>query len=198
MKKIILLLTVITFAISFTGCGGSDEGSTNSDSTVVATVPQESFETECTSQNNFTFTVVGHHKSAGHAEYDSTFAVVRSSFSKLDDSTASFSFSNFEEGAEVKPTNYTITATIYSRGEPLHSGEYSRDGSYGVSYCAVSMVAPTGNIYFNWKMGNPDVGAITLNYFSENQACGSFNLEVNDMSDENYGHVALKGDFVIE
>lgn len=184
----------MALSLLIASCGGSEEETT--DETVEETGP--TFEASCTDNNDVSLQIAHY----GY-QYDSTFTfngkvdIVRSTWAMTSDSTAELNLYNYEEGAADTTTNFNISATFRTHnGVVIGAGTYPYNASYKDDYAlSVTINNSIGKVYFNWFAGMPDQGSVTIKYADNENACGSFALEVNDTTSTTIGHVVLSGNW---
>lgn len=203
MKRKSLLLVGLGCAVTvLPSCGGSgEEASSENDSTQVEIVEElPGFEDICTDENSVFFEVENYESGmSGPLTYNGSFDIVRSEWIMLNDSTAELKMYNYELGAPDTLTNFQIYVKFNAKnGELLQEGVYAYQDYDQNLWSKVNVITPQGTVWFNWVMGMPDQGSVKLNYFSDEQACGEFSLEVNKPENTTIGHVVLKGNWKSE
>jgi hypothetical protein len=129
--------------------------------------------------------------------FDGKFNAKRTEWTKLTDSTAQLKMYNFDLGAPEADSNLQISVKFYSRkGKKLPAGVYAYGSSDKETSTAARIISSKGTVYFNWVMGMPDQGFAKLNFSDDNQACGTFDYEVNKPESGTVGNVVLKGNWV--
>jgi hypothetical protein len=195
-------------AVMLFSCGSKKDGETNGadstkkDSVVVKEeAPVMNFGDACKSENAISV-VIKDYKYGMKGKYameTTNFEVKQYKINWMTDSTAEVSLMNYtpeEMKGELKDNQVEIYMYLSTRnGKKLGPGVYNYSSEKGDMAASFKMYTAKGTAYFNWSMGNPDPGNVTLNYISSSGICGTFNMNVDLPKEETIGTVKLNGTF---
>lgn len=194
MKSIAFnLLSIAVAGGLLLSCEGQLEGDTDTQEYTEA--PGPTFEAECTADNEVFFQLENYgYQYDTNVTFNGTLDIVRTEWLVKNDSTAELKMYNYELGAPDTSSNYQVYVELHTKnGETLQPGSYAYHEWDANMWSKVNIISSTGTVYFNWSMGMPEQGHVSLNYFDDDNACGEFVLEVNKPDATTIGHVVLKG-----
>lgn len=213
LKKLLLFVAVIFFMAA---CGGgdasSDSESTDNSESTDSTETSEAEDTEetaeaaeCEAENAVTFKTEAYkYKMDEVVTFDGDFEVKQAWFVDLsqegeDSKQMNIYLANYEgpqdrsaptEDGQMKIECYIIA----SGGNNLQAGQYPYAGESGYeSGCSIK--TNKGEIYFNWAMGEPSPGDVTIDGLNADAVCGTLNFNIDLPEDETKGVVSLNGTF---
>jgi hypothetical protein len=203
MKKLMLSVALIGSAMLFS-CSTEvkvDEKKSEEPKKEEAKVEEkkDGFPELCTFESDIYLKIKGYTYSMedNPVTFDGKFNAKRTEWTKLSDSTAQLKMYNFDLGAPDADSNLQIAVKFYSRkGKKLPNGVYEYGASDKETSSSAKIISSKGSVYFNWSMGMPQQGFAKLNFSDENQACGTFDFEVNKPDNGMFGNVVLKGNWV--
>jgi len=207
MKKLIYApLFLMVIAGTFQSCSGEKKEETTketTDSTVVKDEPKASFADMCKDENAMIVTIKDYkYQMKGKYAFETpNFEVKQSSWTITSDSTAELKMSNYAATDLVgdrKDEQVDILVSFRAKGgKKIEIGTYTNQ-SYDAPYnCTTTMMTSKGLVYFNWLMGMPESGTVTLNYIDNESVCGSFTLAAEKPESEMIGTVRLNGTFKV-
>lgn len=169
-------------------CGGGDSEATEGDKKNEKTCPENS-------EINVIIENYGYRHDETYS-FKGDFEVVRSEWVKTSDSTANLNLYNYDSNTAASDKNVAIKVSLFAKnGNKLKEGSYAYQDYQADYYASVIMQTSKGNVYFNWKSGMPDQGTVNVTNITDSEACGSFNLAVQDNASTQIGHVELKGNW---
>lgn len=117
------------------------------------------------------------------------------------DSTVTLHLFNYspEEKKELEESDVQINVELYARkGMKIQKGEYLYHEYENGLWSRVTISTIYGVVWFNWSVGMPKQGGVTIDYIDEKNICGNFDLNVDNPDSEMIGRVSLKGPFSIK
>jgi hypothetical protein len=201
MRKL-AFISALTTAILLSSCGGSKktDDKTTGDST---NVTEKSAKDVCTYDNKITITVKDYTfgmKSAFNFE-TTNFEVKQSSWKYKNDSTGELKLSNYKQEELIgdrKDEQIDIIAELKTKkGEKLKAGEYLYQDYESSLNSKVNLITSKGKVYWNWVMGMPKQGSVTVDFVDKENICGKFDLNVEKPDNKTIGTVRMNGTFKI-
>jgi len=199
-KKLLFLATAIVVAFFVASCGGNK---TERDGSADSTKAEKTAKDVCSNETSVSMTVQGYEATKDSAldiiypEFD----VKATTFVMKNDSLAEFKMMNYRQEELVgkrKPEQVDILVELHSRkGKKLEPGVYDYHDYQGEYFSMVKINTFQGAVWFNWSMGMPETGNVTVDFIDKNNICGSFNLNVEAPHNKNMGIVRLNGPFSI-
>lgn len=193
MKKNFLLLG-LAVAFALVSCGGAKEESKDEETEEKAPV--------CQVENSIAVTIQDYHYQMSDTLEFATadFEVIASEYTWINDSTVSFKLSNYDPkdlvGART-PEQVDINVDIYARkGKSLEPGYYALSDYQSGMYSTATFATAYGKVWFNWVMGMPKQGGVTIEYVGEDAICGTFSINNEKADNDMIGIVRLNGTFV--
>jgi hypothetical protein len=199
-RKNIFLGAIISASFFIAACGGNKS---NQDGSTDSTQNKKTAEDVCVNENTISMTVQGYEgvkDSALDIVYPK-FEVKASSFTMKSDSLAEFKLMNYKHEELVgkrKPEQIDIEVELHSKkGKLLQPGVYEYHEYQSEYFSMVKIITFQGAVWFNWSMGMPKTGNVTVDFIDNDNVCGSFNLNVDAPKNKNMGVVRLNGTFSI-
>lgn len=200
IRKIIFLGAAVSVALFLAACGGNKsekDGSTDSANT------EKSAKDVCTNETAISMTIQGYEAvkdSALDISYP-MFEVQASTYDMKSDSLAEFKLMNYKQEELVgkrQPGQIDILVELHSKkGKLLEPGVYDYHDFKAEYFSMVKIITFQGAVWFNWSVGMPKTGGVTIDFIDKNNVCGSFNLNVEAPNNKNMGIVRLNGPFSI-
>ena len=189
MKKLsIFIVPFLAFAI--VSCGGSKEQKS------------EKNEVVCEVENKIAVTVQDYYYSMSDTlEFNTaSFEIKQSKYEWLNDSTVSLKFMNYtEDEFEGRRTENQMDINIElnaRKGKKLEPGYYKYHDYESGMWSRVTLTTAYGTVWFNWNMGMPEQGGITIEHVSKEAVCGTLSLNVENPESSTIGIVKVNGPFV--
>jgi hypothetical protein len=162
------------------------------------------FETMCTGASQFALTIKNYkfQMDGDYAFETGNFDVKQSNIEWTNDSNAVITLKNYSSGDLVgdrKNDQVDIVIELNARhGKKIGPGTYKHSAT-DLDYSSfTTMTTSKGKVFFNWKIGMDEQGAVTIDYIEADKACGSFNLAVEKPDNGQIGVVRLNGSFRTE
>lgn len=210
MKRTFSLLAVagISAAFTFSSCGGGDKTGSDSMKNDSAPAkeeeaPKPKFADVCKEGNAIAITIKDYKygMSGKYAFETGNYEVKNSSFNMVNDSTAELMLMNYtpqELVGDRRDDQVDVKVTFYTRhGKKIQPGVYPKGASDKDMFSSVTMNTAKGTVYFNWVLGMPEAGNVTLNFADGNKACGAFALSAEKPESDMIGTVRLNGTFKV-
>lgn len=204
MKKLMLFPAMFAATFAITSCG-SDSTTTNGDTTkgdsMAVEAPKASFADICTEASKITMTIKGYkYDMSGDYAYETpAFDVKESNVTWTNDSNATITLKNYKTEELVgdrKDDQIDIVIELYARhGKKVGPGTYKHGDSNQDMSSFTTMTTSKGKVYFNWVLGMPDQGSVTIDFIEGNSACGSIMLAVEKPDSDQIGTVRVNGKF---
>ncbi len=194
MKKNLLLIAVAV-AFALVSCGGSTEEKKTD---------EEVQEPVCEIENSIAVTVQDYYYSMSDTLIfnSSDFEVKASEYNWINDSTVSLKLSNYEtkdlvgaRSADQVDINIEINAR---NGEKLEEGYYGYHTYDAGKWSRVTLTTAYGTVWFNWVMGMPEQGGVTIEHIEKDAICGTLALNNEKPENEMIGIVRINGTFVFK
>ncbi len=192
MKKNLLLIAVaIIFGLY--SCGGTNDNDNNNEKVE---------EPVCEVENAITVAVQDYYYSMSDTLVFNTsnFEIKESVYTWINDSTITLKLSNYTiediVGART-PEQVDINIEINARnGQKLEPGYYGYHAYETGKWSRVTLTTAYGTVWFNWVMGMPEQGGVTIEYIGKDAICGTLALNNEKPEDEMIGIVRVNGTFV--
>lgn len=203
LKKFLLFVIVVFF---MTACGGgADSGDGGDSDTTQTSDTEDAGSSECEAENAITFKTEGYNfQMDSIVTFDGAFEVKQAWFedvTKEGDENKRYKIfvSNYDgDQDDSKPTeDGQMKIEVYllaKNGKAIEAASYPYGGSEDLtSGCHIK--TNKGKIYFNWALGEPKQGDITVDALGEDALCATFNYKVEQPDDDQKGIVVLNGTF---
>jgi hypothetical protein len=189
MKRNILLLGLAAvFALA--SCGGGSDKKTEEEKPV------------CEGKNEIAITIQDYYYSMSDTLVYTTpnFEVKHSEYQWINDSTVVLKLSNYEPkdltGARQE-NQIDLNIELNARdGKKLEPGFYGYHAYEDGLWSRVTMTTAYGTVWFNWNMGMPEQGGVTIEHVDEDAVCGTLALNVEEPESSMIGIVRVNGTFV--
>ncbi|MBN1187404.1 MAG: hypothetical protein JXB49_34325 [Bacteroidales bacterium] len=204
--KTLLYLICIAFvsAILFSSCKSGEKQPAATGEDTIAVVPEKTAADVCTLDNKIAITIKGYGYGMSDKKYeylDTNFNVVQSTWKIKNDSVAELKLSNYkmeELVGDRKDNQVDIVVELRAKnGNSLKPATYPYMEYQEDFNSSVTMNTAKGTVYFNWVMGMPEQGDVTIDFIDDNNVCGSFALNVEKPESETIGVVRLNGTFKV-
>lgn len=207
MKKLLLyhfVLLGIAMAVILAAC---KSGETKQENVEPAEEPQEekkpliTAEEVCTEDTKIAMTIKNYgYGMSGEYEYiDTNFTIKQSHWKIINDSIAELKLCNYkleELVGDRKDDQLDIMVEFRAKnGKKLEIGSYAYQEYSEDLNSSVTLVTSKGTVYFNWVMGMPEQGDVTIDYYDKKSVCGVFTLNVEKPDNDMIGIVRLNGTF---
>ncbi|OFY34858.1 MAG: hypothetical protein A2W91_04405 [Bacteroidetes bacterium GWF2_38_335] len=202
MKKVLFYSAIIALAI-FTACGDKKEDKKGGETK--DTTKTEEVVDLCTYENAITMVVKGYkYQMKGDVNIEiAKFEAKQSIVTTLNDSTIEVKMSNYTQEELVNKQNdaeqIDILVTFRAKnGKKIEAGVYKYNDYQSDIYASANIIViGKGTVWFNWVMGMPEQGTITIEQITDEKICGNFNLNVDDPKSDQIGTVRLNGKFSV-
>ena len=189
MKRNILLLGLAAvFALA--SCGSGSDKKTEEEKPV------------CEGKNEIAITIQDYYYSMGDTLVFTTpnFEVKHSEYQWINDSTVSLKLSNYEPKdltGERQENQIDLNIELNARnGKKLEPGYYGYHAYEDGLWSRVTMTTAYGTVWFNWNMGMPEQGGVTIEHIDKDAVCGTLALNVEEPESSMIGIVRVNGTFV--
>ena len=196
MKKAIKLVASSAFMLLFlASCGESDSTSDASPEASNENKEPVKEEVVCEESNDIYLEISKYGYQFDESfEYKGKLEIVRTDWTKMSDSTATLSLYNYALGVEEADTNFEIRVNFRARhGKLLEETAYPYSDYQADFDAGVTIICPKGTVYFNWNMGMPEQGTVSIVHLNDKNVCGKFKLKVDKQDSKTIGKVVLDG-----